>query len=66
MVGCQGAFATRSERARHYLTKFLPAFLRRLSDANDPDVAFACFTDLIRNLPAGADFCPICPVPTIS
>ena len=46
--------ATRSERARHYLTKFLPAFLRRLSDANDPDAAFACFTDLIRNLPAGA------------
>ena len=46
--------ATRSERARHYLTQFLPAFLRRLGDAVDPDAAFACFTDLIRNLPAGA------------
>tara|TARA_B100000963_G_scaffold40781_1_gene30363 strand:- start:989 stop:3871 length:2883 start_codon:yes stop_codon:yes gene_type:complete len=46
--------ATRSEKARHYLTQFLPAFLRRLGDAVDPDAAFACFTDLIRNLPAGA------------
>ena len=46
--------ATRSERARNYLTEFLPAFLKRLSDASDPDAAFACFTDLIRNLPAGA------------
>ena len=46
--------ATRSERARQYLTEFLPAFLQRLSDASDPDAAFACFTDLIRNLPAGA------------
>ncbi len=46
--------ATRSERARHYLTQFLPAFLRRLGFASDPDAAFACFTDLIRNLPARA------------
>ena len=46
--------ATRSERARHYLSQFLPAFLSRLSDASEPDAAFACFTDLIRNLPAGA------------
>ena len=46
--------ATRSERARHYLARFLPAFVTRLGSAVDPDAAFACFTDLIRNLPAGA------------
>ena len=46
--------ATRSERARGYLSRFLPPFLDRLGKASDPDSAFACFTELIRNLPAGA------------
>ena len=46
--------ATRSERARDYLTRFLPSFLMRLGKADAPDSAFACFTELIRNLPAGA------------
>ena len=46
--------ATRSERARGYLSRFLPPFLARLGKASAPDSAFACFTELIRNLPAGA------------
>lgn len=46
--------ATRSERARGYLGRFLPPFLARLGKASAPDSAFACFTELIRNLPAGA------------
>lgn len=46
--------ATRSERARDYLARFLPPFLARLGKASAPDTAFACFTELIRNLPAGA------------
>ena len=46
--------ATRSERARGYLDWFLPPFLARLGNASAPDSAFACFTELIRNLPAGA------------
>ena len=46
--------ATRSERARDYLARFLPPFLARLGKASAPDSAFACFTELIRNLPAGA------------
>ena len=54
--------ATRSERARHYLTHFLPAILRRLGDAVDQDAAFACFTDLIGNLPAGANLPYLCTI----
>ena len=55
MAGCPGRIpATRSERARGYLGRFLPPFLARLGKASTPDSAFACFTELIRNLPAGA------------
>jgi glutamate-ammonia-ligase adenylyltransferase len=45
--------AMRSQRARELLTKLLPAILKALAGAADPDVAFAQFDRFLSNLPSG-------------
>jgi glutamate-ammonia-ligase adenylyltransferase len=45
--------ATRSARARELLTKLMPALLRALGSAADPDSAFSQFDRLLSRLPAG-------------
>jgi len=45
--------AMRSQRARELLTKLIPAILKALSGAADPDVAFAQFDRFLSNLPSG-------------
>ena len=45
--------AMRSQRARELLTKLIPAVLKALAGAADPDVAFAQFDRFLSNLPSG-------------
>jgi glutamate-ammonia-ligase adenylyltransferase len=45
--------AMRSQRARELLTKLIPAILKALAAAADPDVAFAQFDRFLSNLPSG-------------
>src|ERR1700742_1368648 len=45
--------AMRSQRARELLTKLVPAILKALAGAADPDVAFAQFDRFLSNLPSG-------------
>jgi glutamate-ammonia-ligase adenylyltransferase len=45
--------AMRSQRARELLTKLIPAILKALAGAADPDVAFAQFDRFLSNLPSG-------------
>jgi glutamate-ammonia-ligase adenylyltransferase len=45
--------AMRSQRARELLTKLIPAMLKALSGAADPDVAFRQFDRFLTNLPSG-------------
>ena len=45
--------AMRSQRARELLTKLLPAILKALAGAADPDVAFTQFDRFLSNLPSG-------------
>jgi len=44
--------ATRSQRARTLLSRIMPPMLSHLSDAQDPDMAFASFADFVEGLPA--------------
>ena len=46
--------ATKSERARLYLNRFLPTMIDNLSEADDPDIAFARFADFVAGLSFGA------------
>ena len=46
--------ATRSEKARHYLDRMLPDFLRQIAQSKTPDAAFFAFTEIITSLSAGA------------
>ncbi len=45
--------AMRSQRARELLTKLIPAILKALAGAADPNVAFAQFDRFLSNLPSG-------------
>lgn len=45
--------ATRTERARHILTKLMPALLDALSRSGDPDASFVAFDRFLSQLPAG-------------
>jgi glutamate-ammonia-ligase adenylyltransferase len=45
--------AMRGQRARELLTKLIPAILKALAGAADPDVAFAQFDRFLSNLPSG-------------
>ena len=45
--------AMRSARARELLTKLIPAILKALGGAADPDVAFRQFDQFLSNLPSG-------------
>jgi len=45
--------AMRSQRARELLTKLMPAILKALAGAADPDVAFKQFDQFLSNLPSG-------------
>ena len=45
--------AMRSQRARELLTKLIPAILKALAGAADPDVAFSQFDRFLSNLPSG-------------
>ncbi len=45
--------ATRSPRARELLTRLVPALLKALASAVDPDSAFSQFDRLLSRLPAG-------------
>ncbi len=45
--------AMRSQRARELLTKLIPAILKALGAAADPDVAFKQFDLFLSNLPSG-------------
>ena len=45
--------AMRSARARELLTKLVPAILKALAGAADPDVAFTQFDRFLSNLPSG-------------
>lgn len=45
--------AMRSQRARELLTKLIPAILKALASAADPDVAFKQFDQFLSNLPSG-------------
>jgi [glutamine synthetase] adenylyltransferase / [glutamine synthetase]-adenylyl-L-tyrosine phosphorylase len=45
--------AMRSQRARELLTKLIPAILKALAGAADPDVAFTQFDSFLSNLPSG-------------
>jgi glutamate-ammonia-ligase adenylyltransferase len=45
--------AMRSQRARELLTKLIPAILKALAGAADPDVAFAQFDRFLSSLPSG-------------
>ena len=45
--------AMRSERARELLTKLIPAILKALAGAADPDVAFTQFDRFLSSLPSG-------------
>ena len=45
--------AMRSQRARELLTKLVPAILKALAGAADPDVAFRQFDLFLSNLPSG-------------
>ncbi|MEY4708121.1 MAG: hypothetical protein RJB58_1844 [Pseudomonadota bacterium] len=45
--------AMRSQRARELLTKLIPAILKALGGAADPDVAFKQFDLFLSNLPSG-------------
>ena len=45
--------AMRSQRARELLTKLVPAILKALAGAPDPNVAFAQFDRFLSNLPSG-------------
>ena len=45
--------AMRGQRARELLTKLVPAILKALASATDPDVAFSQFDRFLSNLPSG-------------
>jgi glutamate-ammonia-ligase adenylyltransferase len=45
--------AMRSQRARELLTKLIPAILKALAGAADPDVAFIQFDRFLSSLPSG-------------
>jgi glutamate-ammonia-ligase adenylyltransferase len=45
--------AMRSQRARELLTKLVPAILKALAGAADPNVAFIQFDQFLSNLPSG-------------
>ncbi len=45
--------AMRGARARELLTKLIPAILKALGAAADPDVAFTQFDQFLSNLPSG-------------
>lgn len=45
--------AMRSQRARELLTKLIPAILKALAGAADPDVAFTQFDRFLSSLPSG-------------
>ncbi len=45
--------AMRGQRARELLTKLVPAILKALAGATDPDVAFSQFDRFLSNLPSG-------------
>jgi [glutamine synthetase] adenylyltransferase / [glutamine synthetase]-adenylyl-L-tyrosine phosphorylase len=45
--------AMRSQRARELLTKLIPAILKALAGAADPDVAFTQFDSFLSSLPSG-------------
>src|ERR1700742_5003550 len=45
--------AMRSQRARELLTRLVPAILKALAGAADPDVAFTQFDQFLSNLPSG-------------
>jgi glutamate-ammonia-ligase adenylyltransferase len=45
--------AMRSQRARELLTRLIPAILKALAGAADPDVAFAQFDRFLSSLPSG-------------
>ena len=45
--------AMRSQRARELLTKLMPAILKALAGAADPDVAFTQFDRFLSSLPSG-------------
>jgi len=45
--------AMRGQRARELLTKLIPAILKALAGAADPDVAFSQFDRFLSNLPSG-------------
>ena len=45
--------AMRGQRARELLTKLVPAILKALAGATDPDVAFTQFDQFLSNLPSG-------------
>ena len=42
-----------AQRARELLTKLMPAILKALAGAADPDVAFTQFDRFLSNLPSG-------------
>lgn len=48
--------ATRTARSREMLTALMPALLKALGSAPDPDQAFARFDQLLKGLPAGVQF----------
>src|SRR6185503_5187489 len=45
--------AMRSQRARELLTKLVPAILKALAGATDPDIAFTQFDRFLSSLPSG-------------
>jgi glutamate-ammonia-ligase adenylyltransferase len=45
--------AMRSQRARELLTKLVPAILKALASAADPDIAFSQFDRFLSSLPSG-------------
>ncbi len=45
--------STRSARARERLTEIMPALIKALAGAGDPDQAFLAFDRFLRGLPAG-------------
>ena len=48
-----GVRATRTERARHILTKLMAPLLTALAKSSDPDAAFFAFDRFLTRLPAG-------------
>lgn len=59
--------ATRGERSRQYLLRFLPKLLTELVKAPDPDAAFARFADFVTGLSAGAQpFALLCEHPHLA